>query len=153
MGGWLRQIVLNAQLRAGLSGDVAIWAALAATALPIALLFFLIAVFVWLSDLYTPVVAGVVLGAAFALLGAGAGVVCVVVRRRNIERARTELEMRKSANANLFDPKLIAMGYQIGQAVGWRKLVSLAAVALVAAGLAREWLGRSQPENQDSPDA
>ena len=47
----------------------------------------------------------------------------------------------------------MAIGYQIGQTIGWRKLVSLAAVGLLAAGLAREWLGRdkSPADDEDEP--
>ena len=41
MGGWLRQIALNAQVRAGLSADIAIWGAVSAIALPVALIFLL----------------------------------------------------------------------------------------------------------------
>ena len=59
-----------------------------------------------------------------------------------MERARLELAAR--SNANWLDPKLMAVGFQLGQAIGWRRLRSLAAVALLAAGLAREWLGRER---------
>jgi hypothetical protein len=157
MGGWLRQIALNAQLRAGLSGSIAIWAAVAAAALPVAFVCFVVAAFVWLSHRYGAVIAGLILGTAFLVVALAAIVACMIARRRNIERARLELETRRSTNANLLDPKFIAIGYQIGQAIGWRKLISLAAVGLVAAGLAREWLGRPQGTTQsksgeDNPD-
>jgi hypothetical protein len=149
MGGWLRQIALNAQVRAGLSADIAIWGAVAAIALPVALIFLLIAAFVWLADRYDTVTAGLVLGAAFLIVALMAILAFVMARRRNIERARSELEMRRSASTGLLDPKLMAMGYQIGQVMGWRKLAALAAVALVAAGLAREWLGHGQRAAED----
>jgi hypothetical protein len=67
---------------------------------------------------------------------------CVLVRRRNIQRAQRELEVRKAADASLLDPKLLAVGYQIGEAIGWRRLASLVAAGLLAAGVAREWTGR-----------
>jgi hypothetical protein len=149
MGGWLRQIVLNAQVRTGLSPDTVIWAAVAAIAAPLALIFFLIAAFIWLSDRYDSLIAGVILGAFFLAVALIAIWACVMVRRRNIERARFELEVRKSANPGLLDPKLMAMGYQVGQAIGWRKVASLAAVGLLAAALAREWLGHKQASAQD----
>jgi hypothetical protein len=44
------------------------------------------------------------------------------------------------------------MGYQIGQTIGWRKLISLAAVGLLAAGLAREWGGRDRSQADDESD-
>jgi hypothetical protein len=142
MGGWLRQFALNAQLRAGLSASTVVWAVVAAMASTLALLFLLIAAFVWLSHRYDTMTAGVVLGIFFFAIGLIAIFACVFTRRRNIERARRELEQRGSAATNLLDPKLIAMGYQVGQAIGWRRLAALAGVGLLAAGLAREWLGR-----------
>jgi hypothetical protein len=144
MGGWLRQIALNAQVRAGLSAGIAIWAALAAVALAVAFIFLLLAAFLWLSHRYGAVIAGLILGTAFLAVALIAVLGCVMARRGNIERARHELEMRKhaaSAQATLLDPKLMAMGFQLGRSIGWRKLVPLAIVALIAAGLAREWLG------------
>jgi uncharacterized membrane protein (DUF485 family) len=149
MGGWLRQIALNAQVRAGLSADIAIWGAVAAIAFPLALIFLLLAAFVWLAHRYGTVTAGLILGAAFLVVALMAILASVMARRRNIERARSELEMRRSASAGFLDPKLMAMGYQMGQAIGWRKLASLAAVALLAAGLAREWLGHRQRTAED----
>jgi hypothetical protein len=149
MGGWLRQIALSAQVRAGLSADIAVWAIVAAIALPIALIFFLIAAFVWLSRRYDPMLAGLILGGAFLAAALLAILLCVIARRRNIERARFELEIRKSANPGLLDPKLMAMGYQIAQTIGWRKVASLGAVAILAAVVAREWLGHKQASAQD----
>ena len=70
-----------------------------------------------------------------------------MARRRNIERARRELAAR--SNANWLDPKLIALGIQVGQAIGWRRIVSLTAVALLAAGLVKEWSGRVDAERED----
>jgi hypothetical protein len=144
MGGWLRQIALNAQVRAGLGADTVIWAAVAGVASTVALIFLLIAAFIGLSDRYDMVIAGLVLGIFFLAVALIAIYACVVVRRRNIERARLELEVRKNANASLLDPKLMAVGYQVGQAIGWRKVASLAAVGLLAAGLAKEWLSHRQ---------
>jgi uncharacterized membrane protein (DUF485 family) len=152
MGGWLRQIALNAQVRAGLSTDTVIWAAVAAAALTVALIFLLIAAFLGLADRYDAVVAGLVLGIFFLVIALIAIYACVVVRRRNIERARLELEVRRSANAGLLDPKLMAVGYQVGQAIGWRRVASLAAVGLLAAGLAKEWLSHRQAVAEEGDD-
>ena len=144
MDGWLRQFALNAQLRAGLSASTVIWAVVAAIASTLALLFLLLAAFVWLSHRYDTMTAGVVLGTLFLAIGLIAIFAWALTRRRNIERARRELELRGSAATSLLDPKLIAMGYQAGQAIGWRRLAALAGVGLLAAGLAREWRGRQE---------
>jgi len=155
MGGWFRQIALNAQVRAGLSAGIVIWAAVAVVALALALIFLLLAAFVWLSDRYDAVIAGLVLGTAFLALALMAILGCVMARRSIIERARHELEMRRqaaSAQATLLDPKLMAMGFQMGRAIGWRRLAPLAIVALIAAGLAREWLGHRQGTEATAED-
>jgi predicted MFS family arabinose efflux permease len=60
--------------------------------------------------------------------------------------------VRKSAGPSLLDPKLMAMGYQVGQAIGWRRIASLAAVGLLAAGLTREWLSHRQDVPQADSD-
>jgi hypothetical protein len=39
----------------------------------------------------------------------------------------------------LVDPALLAVGLEIGKALGWKKTLPLAAIGIVAAGIAREW--------------
>jgi len=148
MRGWLRYFALNAQVRTGVSGWVLVLAIIAAAAAAAAVVFLLVAAFVWLADVYDSLTAGVVLGCAFALIALIALVACLMTRRRNMERARLELAAR-SSDTSWLDPKVLAMGFQIGQAIGWRRLASLAAVALLTAGLAKEWLGRDNPPAED----
>jgi uncharacterized membrane protein len=151
MSGWLRYLTLKAQVSTGLNTQIAIWAIIAVIAAVVTLTFLLVAAFIWLSDLYDGVIAGLVLAAVFAVIAAVAAVVCVMIRRHTIESARLELAERSNA-APLLDPKLLGMGYQIGQTIGWRKLISLAAVGLLAAGLAREWVGRDRSQADDEHD-
>jgi len=147
MRGWLRYFALNAQVRTGLSGPVLVLAIIAAAAAAAAVVFLLVAAFVWLADLYDSLTAGVVLGCAFALIALIALIACLMIRRRNMERARLELAARSS---NWFDPKLVAVGLQIGQAIGWRRLASLAALAVLAGAVAKEWPGRDKPAEDDA---
>jgi MFS superfamily sulfate permease-like transporter len=147
MRGWLRYFALNAQVRTGVSGPVLVLAIIAAAAAAAAVIFLLVAAFVWLADLYDGLTAGVVLGCAFALIALIALVACLMIRRRNMERARLELAAR---NSNWFDPKLVAIGLQIGQAIGWRRLASLAALAVLGGALAKEWSGRDKPAEDDA---
>jgi len=153
MSGWLRHFALSAQVRTGFSSDVAVWAVMAAVASMVALVFLLIAAFVWLADRYDSLTAGLVLGGVFIVIALIAVIACLVTRRRNMERARLELAARNSASASWLDPKLLGVGFQIGQAIGWRKLAALAAVGLLAAGLAKEWLGRdaASPDGDEPP--
>jgi hypothetical protein len=137
MSGWLRYFVLRAQVSTGLSSQIAIWAIVAVVAAIAAVSFLLAAAFVWLAHRYGGVIAGLVLCGVFALIALIAVVACLMIRRHNMQRAQLELAARSSTN--WLDPKLVGMGWQIGQAIGWRRLASLAAVALLAAGLAKEW--------------
>jgi len=150
MRGWLRYFALNAQVRTGVSGGVLLWALIAAAAAVVAAGFLLVAAFVWLADRYDSLTAGVVLGCAFALIALIALLACLMIRRRNMERARLELAARSSTS--WLDPKLVAVGVQIGQAIGWRRLASLAALAVLAGGLTKEWSARAKPAEDDAAE-
>ena len=145
MSGWLRHFALNAQARTGFSTQVLVWSIIAAIAAMVALIFLCTAAFLWLADRYDAVIAGLVLGCFFVLVALIALLAGMLARRRNRERARIELAAR--SQANWLDPKLMAVGFQVGQAIGWRRLASLAAVALLAAGLAKEWFSRAGGES------
>jgi len=148
MRGWLRYFALNAQVRTGVSAGVLVLAIIAAAAAAAAVVFLLVAAFVWLADVYDSLIAGVVLGCAFALIALIALIACLMTRRRNMERARLELAARSSTTSWL-DPKLVAVGVQIGQAIGWRRLAALGALAVLAGAAAKEWSGRDKPSADD----
>ena len=147
MSGWLRHLALNAQARTGFSVQIIAWSAIVVVAPAAALAFFCLAAFFWLADRYDPVIAGLALGFFFLLVALIAMAACLLVRRRSMERARLELAARR--DANWLDPRLMAVGVQVGQAIGWRRLATLAAVALVAAGVAREWSGQGGARRED----
>jgi hypothetical protein len=50
------------------------------------------------------------------------------------------------------DPKFMAVGLDIARAVGWRRIVPLAAIGVLAATLAREWAGRERSGLAEDPD-
>ena len=52
MGGWVRYFALKAQASTGLSSGIVISVVIAAVAAVVAAIFFLIAAYVWLADLY-----------------------------------------------------------------------------------------------------
>jgi hypothetical protein len=151
MGGLIRYFVLKAQVRAGLSTAIVVWAGLAVFAVAVAAIFFLTAAYIWIAHRYGAVQAGLALGALFVVFALIAAVASLLTRRSNMRRAQLELAERKRAGG-LLDPKLMAMGFQLGQSIGWRKLASLAAVAVLAAGLGNEWLGR-KARSQDADAA
>jgi hypothetical protein len=106
------------------------------------LVFLCIAAFVWLADRYDAVTAGLVMAGAFFVVMLVAVVCLLWSRRRAIARARLELAAR--SNANWLDPRLLGIGLQIGRAIGWRRLASLAAVAILVAGLSKEWFASDE---------
>jgi len=153
MRGWLRYFALNAQVRTGLSAAVLIWAIIAAAAAVGGLIFLLIALFVWLAQLYGALIAAVALGCAFVLIALTALPVALMTRRSNMQRARLELAARSS---NWFDPRLMTVGVQIAQQIGWRRIISLVGAGLLAAGVAREWSARGakdEDEDEDEPSS
>jgi hypothetical protein len=152
MSGWLRYFVLRAQASTGFSTPIVVWAVVAVVAAVVAAIFLLVAAYVWLSDVYDGLVAGLLLGGLFALIALIALVTAVLVRRRNMERARLDLASRSSTS--WLDPKLMAVGVQVGQAIGWRRIAALVAVAVLAAGVAQEWSGRKKSgDDKDEDDA
>jgi hypothetical protein len=147
MSGWLRYLVLRAQASTGFSTPIAVWAIVGVVAAVIAVIYLLVAAYVWLAHRYDGVVAGLVLGGVFALLAAISLLICVFIRRSNIEQARLALASRSTAS--WIDPKFMAMGMRVGAAIGWRRIATLVAVAVLAAGVAQEWSGRQKPADDE----
>jgi len=87
--------------------------------------------------------------AAIALAGLSllativAAISCLWSRRRTIEQAELALAARRPAI--WLDPKVLGGAMQVSRAVGWRKLVPLLAVGMLAAGVGMEWFGRERP--------
>ena len=112
----------------------------------IAVGFGLLAAFILLAQRFEPLIAGLVLAGLFLAIAAIAGLTALLIRRRTIARARRELEAHRSAHWP--DPRLLAVGLQVGQAVGWRRLMTVPAVGALAAFLAKEWAAHS---SRDTP--
>jgi hypothetical protein len=142
MNSWLHHIALMAKMRTGFGGQIIVCYLIAAASLVAAFVFLSAAGFVWLADRFGGLFAALILGGGFLLIAIIALVAAAMARRRNMERARIELAARRSAN--WLDPKLVAAGLEIGKTLGWRRIATLAAVGVLAAGLAREWLGESR---------
>jgi hypothetical protein len=150
MGGLVRYLQLKAQAKTGLSAGVVIFALIAAACAAMTFGFLVFAAFIWLAERYSPLTAALVLCGFFLLLTILAGIGSLMSRRSIITDAETKLAAR--ASSPLFDPKMLGIGLQIGRAVGWRRLVPLIGVAIIAGGLAREWLAHDKPAPDSSDD-
>jgi hypothetical protein len=151
MGDWLRHIALNAKAKTGFGPQLIVWFLIALVSLGLGLVFLCVAAFVWLANRYDGVTAGLILAGLFLAIAIIAAIAGLLARRRNIERARLELAARSQA-ASWLDPKLLAVGLQIGRTLGWRRIITLAAAGLVAAGVAKEWHGSAERKPREGDD-
>jgi hypothetical protein len=143
MGGWRRYLELQAQAKTGLSSGLFVWALLAVVFGALTVTFVLLFAFVWLAELYGPLIAAIALAGLFLVATIFAAICCLWSRRRTIEQAELALAARRPAI--WLDPKVLGGAIQVSRAVGWRKLVPLLAVGMLAAGVGMEWFGRERP--------
>ena len=143
MGGWRRYLELQAQAKIGLSSRLFVWALLAVVFGVLTAGFVLLIAFIWLAERYGALTAAMVLAGLFLLATIIAAISCLWSRRRTIEQAELALVARR--NAIWLDPKVLGGAIQVSRAVGWRKLVPLLAVGMLAAGVGMEWFGRERP--------
>jgi hypothetical protein len=143
MGGWRRYLELQAQAKTGLSSGLFVWALLAVVFGALTVAFVLLFAFVWLAELYGPLIAAIALAGLFLVATIFAAICCLWSRRRTIEQAELALAARRPAI--WLDPKVLGGAIQVSRAVGWRKLVPLLAVGMLAAGVGMEWFGRERP--------
>lgn len=148
MSGLLHHFALTAKTRTGFSVGIVVWAIVAAISIAATIIFFSIAGFVVIAQRYDTVIAGLALGGLFFVIAVAAVVAYLMIRRHNIQCARLELASRSSAN--WLDPSLLALGLQIGRAIGWRRVASIAVATILAAGLAKERTSRDQTRSKSN---
>jgi uncharacterized membrane protein YqjE len=144
MGGWRRYLELQARAKTGLSSGLFVWALLAVVFGIVTAGLVLLIAFIWLAERYGPLTAAMALAGLFLLATIIAAVCCLWSRRRTIEQAELALAARK--NVTWLDPKLLGSAIQVSRTVGWRKLVPLLAVGMLAAGVGMEWFARDRAE-------
>jgi hypothetical protein len=140
-----RYLELQAQAKSGLSSAFVAGGLLGVVSAAITFVFVLVAAFVWLSDRYDPLIAGLALGALFLLITIAALACCLWLRRRTIERAEIALAARRTATTWI-DPKLLGPALQMSRAIGLRRMVPLLALGFLAAGVAMELSRRESRE-------
>ena len=142
VSGWLQHLELTFKSKTGFGAGVLAWGLIALLAAAATVVFLIVAGFVALAERYGPLVAALALGGMFLLVTIIAVVCCLSSRRQTVAAAQLALAARNQAP--WLDPRYLGVGIQIGRAIGWRRLVPLAAVGVLAAGLAKEWIGRSR---------
>ena len=137
----LRYLELTLKSKTGFNSGILLLGLGAVLAAALTLAFLLAAAFIALADRFGPLNAALILGGFFLLLTVVAVLGCIASRRRTIAGAQLALAAR--SQTPWLDPKYLGVGMQIGRAIGWRRLVPLAAVGVLAPGIAKEWIGRN----------
>jgi hypothetical protein len=142
MSSWLRYLELTIKSKSGLSGSVLALGLVALLGAALTLGFLLLAAFIALAERYDPLISALVLGGLFLLITIVALLCALSSQRRTIAGAKLALAAR--SQTPWLDPKFLGVGLQIGRTIGWRRLLPLAAVGVLAAGITKEWLGRNR---------
>jgi hypothetical protein len=140
--GLVRHIKLTAKAKTGLSGAVVAFAFIAAICVVVAFVLLVVVGYVWLEQRYGALTASLVLFGFFLMLAILAAVASLIAHKRVAEQARLALEARGS----WADPSMLAVGLQLGRAVGLRRIVPLIAIGFLAMTLSREWFGQRLSE-------
>jgi hypothetical protein len=143
VGGLRKYLQLQAQARSGLSSGLLVWGILAIAFGTLTAVFILLIAFIWLAERYEPLIAASVLAGFFLVVTIVALFCSLRSRRRTIERAELALAARRQAT--WFDPKLVAGAVQASRGVGWRRLLALLALGILAVSLGME---RSRPKQE-----
>ncbi len=143
MSGWVRYFALTAKAKTGLGPDVFAWGIVALLCAAAAVIFLVFAAFIVLAESYSPLTAALILAGVFLLGAILAGILCLMAQRRAATSAKLALAAR--ANALWLDPRFLTVGLDIVRTIGVKKLVPLAAIGILAGGIAREWMASDKP--------
>ena len=146
MSHWLHYLELKVKARFGLTSTALVWAVVAAIGAAITFGFIVLTIGIWIAERYSPMTSAVVLGAVFLTLTVVAVFSCISEHKRTMEEAKQALALK--SNIPWATPQTLATGLQIGRAVGWRKILPLLAIGVVATGVTREWIKRNPTMRQ-----
>jgi hypothetical protein len=135
LDGAARMFALAIKAKTGTSQTAVLLVVVAAIGSAVAFVFACLIAYILLEQRYGRIEAAVALALAFFAVAVVAIIAAVFERRRAVRRAKAELAARTSAL--LSDPRLLTAGFQVARSIGWRKVVPLVVVGLLAAGLTR----------------
>lgn len=134
---FLHGLSLRAKSKTGASEEVVVWMLIGAVLTPFALAFLSVAAYAWLATIYGNAVAGLIVGAVYLVIVAGAITRCAVLRRRNRAAALAQLELAaKQHEGWRIDPTYLAIGVEVVKIIGIRNIIPLVMGGIAAAGWA-----------------
>lgn len=156
MGDWLGYLKTAAKAKTGISGGVVVGTVVAAAAVVATIVWLSVTLFIFIAERYDdPTLAGLVLSGIYLIIAVIAAIAAVIARRVNQRRAEEALQARKSAFTSTLltgglAPTLLSAGLQVGQSIGWRRIVMLAGVVLLTTGVVREWSAHQTEANDEA---
>jgi hypothetical protein len=150
MSGLLRYVELAVKAKTGVNRAIIAWCAVGALAALAALSWLSVTAFVWLAQSYDPLIAAASVAGFYVVIAAVALIAAAVIRRKTLARSRVALAQRTSTA--LLDPGMLAIGVQVARAVGWRRIVPLVLIAVVATGRSREWMRHDSTRDSSLSD-
>ena len=132
-----RGIILWVQAKTGLTGILVAWLGIAAAAAIMMVVFLGVSGCAWLSIKLGPVFGPLGMAGVFLVIAIVAALASVVLRRRTKQRAFLEQTTRASPAVALVNPAVLNIAMQAARTLGWRRLVPLALLGILAAQLAQ----------------
>ena len=151
--GLAEQAALKAKARTGVSPELMVWLAVTLFLGAVGLVFLSVAGYLWLAIRLSDAAAAAVVAVANFLIGAAALARCIVLRRRNAERALARLRAAERRSPWWSDPAVVAVGYEVARTIGWRKLTPLVAAGVLAATALGRKNRNPHPGNGSPPEA
>ena len=132
-----RGITLWVQAKTGLTGILVAWLGIAASAAIMMFVFLCITGCAWLSIKLVPVLGPLAVAGVFLVIAVVAALASILLRRRTKQRAILEQTMRAPPAVALVNPAVLNIAMQAARTLGWRRLVPLALLGILAAQLAQ----------------
>jgi hypothetical protein len=128
-------ITLWVQAKTGLTVALFAWLAIAAVAAVMMFAFLCVTGCAWLSIKLGPVLGPLATAGIFLLIAVVAAAALVVSRRRTKQRAILEQKVRAQQALALVSPTVLGVAMQAARTLGWRRLVPVALLGVLAAQL------------------
>ena len=132
-----RGIILWVQAKTGLTGVLVACLGIAAAAAVMMFIFLCVSGCAWLSTKLGPVLGPLAMAGVFLVIALVAALASVVLRRRTRQRAFLEQATRAPPAIALVNPAVLNIAMQAARTLGWRRLVPIALLGILAAQLAQ----------------
>jgi divalent metal cation (Fe/Co/Zn/Cd) transporter len=147
MSGFTRYLMLTAKAKTGLTPAFPILLAVAAVTAVATFILLNVVIYLWSAQKFGPLPTAIGMMLTYLVLCIVLVMITLQLRRATMQQAQQALAAR-STHA-LFDTSLLTLGLQVGRAVGLKRFLPVAVIALIAAGVAKEWARRSGAQEAD----